>query len=146
MENMPFKVTDVSEYFREVSILNRKSMKDLNMKVTYHDPCHLKYGMDVSSEPRKILQGIPGLELIEMEEADRCCGGGGEVRVLNLKLAREIAGKKSKEITKLGVDAVVASCPFCKMQIEDAFRLSQTPSIKVLHIAELLAMAYGIDP
>ncbi len=145
-EDLPFRVKDISEYLSEASVLNTKSMKKLDLKVTYHDPCHLKYGIGVSLEPRKLLQSIPGLELIEMEEADRCCGGGGEVRVLNLRLAREITKKKSEMIRKLNVDTVVASCPFCKMQIEDAFRLSRMPTIRIFHVVELVAMAYEMEP
>ncbi|MBI3813396.1 MAG: (Fe-S)-binding protein, partial [Nitrospinae bacterium] len=47
------------------------------LKVTYHDPCHLRRGQKVIYPPREILKNIPGMEYIEMEDSDRCCGGGG---------------------------------------------------------------------
>jgi fumarate reductase (CoM/CoB) subunit B len=141
---MPFKVQDISEYLDGLPS-DGLSKHKVDLRVTYHDPCHLKRGMGISQEPRRLLLGIPGLDLTEMNEADRCCGAGGEVRVLNLKLARTLARKKADEIVRRNVHAVVASCPFCKSQIEDILRLTGNHKIKVLHTIELMAMTYGID-
>ncbi len=62
-------VMDISEYL--VDKLNTKDMKPVNMRVTYHDPCHLIRGQGISEEPREILNKIKGVEFVEMEVPDR---------------------------------------------------------------------------
>jgi len=140
---LKFQVKDINEYLANDLALNTKAMKKVNLKVTYHDPCHLSRGMGVSAEPRKIIQSIPGIEFVEMDEPELCCGGGGMVRVTNLPLARTLAEDKAERIKRLGVDAVVTSCPFCKFQLEQS-RLLKEEKITTLQVIELLASAYGI--
>lgn len=136
-------VLDISEFLADN--LDTNQMKDLNMKVTYHDPCHLIRGQSISEEPRNILNKIKGLEFIEMEKPDQCCGAGGGVRAGKPEIAFGLGKKKADMIKKLEVDAVVSICPFCQYSIQDALDKEGLKDIKVINILELLKMAYDIE-
>ncbi len=132
-------VVDISEFL--IGKLNIEDMKPVKMKVTYHDPCHLARGQGITKEPREILKKIKGIEFVEMEEPNRCCGAGGGVRSGKPELALKMGKKKVDMIKKLGVDAVVTICPFCEYNIKDSIE-KEGSNIKVLNILNLLKMAY----
>ena len=134
-----FNVVDISEFLADN--LNTEDMKPLNMKVTYHDPCHLNRVQGINKEPREILKKIKGLELVEMEKPNQCCGAGGGVRAGKPEIAAELGKEKAEMIKKLGVDAVVTICPFCQINI-DAELKKEGIDIPVLNILKLLEMAY----
>ncbi|MEN6553473.1 MAG: fumarate reductase (CoM/CoB) subunit TfrB [Methanobacterium sp.] len=134
-----FNVVDISEFL--VDNLNTEDMKPLNMKVTYHDPCHLNRVQGINKEPREILKKIKGLELVEMEKPNQCCGAGGGVRAGKPEIASELGKEKAEMIKKLGVDAVVTICPFCQINIETELK-KEGINIPVLNILKLLEMAY----
>lgn len=137
-----FNVLDISEFLAEN--LDTEQMKDLNMRVTYHDPCHLVRGQGITEEPREILNKIKGLEFVEMETPDQCCGAGGGVRAGKPEIAFGLGKKKVEMIKKLDVDAVISICPFCQYNIQDALEKEGLKDIKVMNILELLKMAYDI--
>lgn len=136
-------ILDISEFL--ANNLNTEDMKDLNLKVTYHDPCHLIRGQEITNEPREILKKIKGVEFIEMEKPDQCCGAGGGVRAGKPEIAFGLGKKKADMIKKLGVDAVITICPFCQYNIQDALDKENLSNIKVMNILELLKMSYGIN-
>ncbi len=136
-------IMDISEFLADK--LNTHQMKDVNMKVTYHDPCHLIRGQGISEEPREILNKIKGLEFIEMEKPDQCCGAGGGVRAGKPEIAFGLGKKKANMIKELDVDAVISICPFCQYNIQDALDKEGLNDIKVMNILELLKKAYDID-
>lgn len=138
-----FNILDISEFLADN--LDTSQMKDLNMRVTYHDPCHLVRGQGITEEPRKILNEIKGLEFVEMEKPDQCCGAGGGVRAGKPEIAFGLGKKKANMIKKLDVDAVISICPFCQYNIQDALDKEGLKDIKVMNILELLKMAYGIE-
>ena len=107
------------------------------LKVTYHDSCHLKRKRGVSAEPRKLLSATLGVELIEMNESDRCCGFAGSYSIKFPELSGPIMERKLTNIEATGADVVVVDCPGCLMQISGGLD-KQNPKIKVIHTAELL--------
>lgn len=110
------------------------------LKVTYHDPCHLKRGMGVSKEPRKLLQSLPHVEFVEMEGADRCCGGSGTFGLKFYEMSMDIGKFKADAIKKSGADVVVTACPSCQLQLADALHRNGY-DIPVLHTADLVEVA-----
>ncbi len=134
-------VVDISEFLADR--LNTEDMKPLNMRVTYHDPCHLVRGQGISKEPREILKKIKGLEFVEMEVPDQCCGAGGGVRSGKPEIAAGLGKKKVDMVKDLGVDAVVTICPFCEYNIKDSLEKAGVKNVKVLNILKLLEMAYS---
>ncbi len=135
------KVYDLNEFLMKFG--KRRLCGDgLNpIKVTYHDPCHLNRGQGITEQPRMLLQAIPNVSFVEMEEATRCCGGGGLFSFTHYDIAREIGRRKAGYIAATEADAVATSCPSCMMQLEDVLRRSGLPQ-RVVHIAELIAACY----
>lgn len=106
-------------------------------KVTWHDPCHLSRHMGIRDQPRQILKSIPGIEYVEMPDADRCCGMAGTFNVHFYDLSKRIADKKLKSIDDTSAEIVVSGCPGCEIQLIDSAIRNGTP-VKIMHIMELL--------
>ncbi len=119
------------------------------MRVTYHDPCTLGRHANIYEEPRKVLEKIENLELIEMDrnrEFSSCCGGGGGLPSLNQKMPMEIAEKKlTKEVLPLDVDALVTSCPMCYMNFKFTATKNKIP-LKIYDLSEIVAMCVEKGP
>jgi L-lactate dehydrogenase complex protein LldE len=109
-----------------------------NGKVTYHDSCHLLREIRIKDEPRKLIKSVKGIEFIEMNLHDTCCGFGGTFSVKFPDVSASILDEKIENIVKTGADTIVSSDMGCLMQIGGALSRRGIP-IKVMHIAELLA-------
>lgn len=132
-------VVDISEFL--VDNLNTEDMKPLNMRVTYHDPCHLNRGQGITKEPRELLKKIKGLEFVEMKNPNQCCGAGGGVRSGKPEIAAALGKSKAQMIKELDVDAVITICPFCQNNIQASLK-EEGVEIPVLNILQLLERAY----
>ena len=116
----------------------------VNRKVTYQDPCHLAHAQRITAAPRDILRSIPGLELVEMEQADMCCGAAGLYSILQKELAGKILARKMGNIAATGAEQVVTANPGCMMQIEQGLR-SMGDSSSVVHVVDVLDEAYRAE-
>ena len=105
--------------------------------VTYHDPCHLSYGLGIRDKPRHILRNIKGIELIEMKHADECCGFAGLFSMHFKNISHHIGKKKIKNISDTRAGTVVTSCPGCIMQLE-ALRKETGSHFEIKHIIEVI--------
>ncbi|TKJ27293.1 MAG: hypothetical protein CEE42_02615 [Promethearchaeota archaeon Loki_b31] len=115
-----------------------KFNKNLNMMVTYHDPCHIGRHMGIYDQPRMLLKKIPGIKLVEMNrnrENAWCCGSGGGVRSAFKDLSEFAAKERIEEAKTTSADAIVSSCPFCLNQFKSNIKNEE---IKALDIAELV--------
>ena len=112
-------------------------------KVAYDDPCHLCHGQQVRSEPRALLESVPGLELVPHPESERCCGSAGIYNLNQPELAAAIGQQKAEQITSSGAAAVVTGNPGCIMQIRAhlAMQGDANSQVPVLHPVELLLPA-----
>lgn len=135
------KVYDISEFLARHAKFAFDDGHHEPVTVTYHDPCHLSRGQKIADAPRRMLAAMPHVRFVEMEEANRCCGGGGLFTYTHYDIAKEIGRKKASYIAATGADAVATSCPSCMMQLEDMLRRNGLPQ-KVLHLVELLAPCY----
>jgi fumarate reductase (CoM/CoB) subunit B len=136
-----FKVMDLTEYLIEV--LGKENMVppkgELDLKVTYHEPCHLGRGQGVVNEPIEILKMVPGIEYIDDPYKNRCCGAGGGVRAGQRDLSMKIADTKREYILDTGAEIVTTECPFCTIQLKD---LLQGTGIDALYLPDLLLESY----
>jgi glycolate oxidase iron-sulfur subunit len=114
------------------------------LRVTYHDPCHLVRGQGVRSQPREILKAIPGIEYVEMQGADVCCGAAGSFCVTHPELSEGVGGNKADSILATQADVVVSGCPSCLTQLK-AMLAAKGSAVRVMHPMELLAESYGKD-
>ena len=107
-------------------------------RVTWHDACHALRDLKVQSEPRRLISRVREAELVELENADACCGFGGTFSVKYPEISVAILEQKIEAIERAGVQAVVSGDASCLMQIGG--RLSRNGSgVRVMHLAELLA-------
>ena len=107
-------------------------------RVTYHDSCHLLRGLGESRCPRALLQGVKGVELVELPGADECCGFGGSFSVRLPEVSTAILGKKLDNVERTGADCLVACDAGCLMQMGGG--LSRRRSrVRALHLAQVLA-------
>jgi glycolate oxidase iron-sulfur subunit len=106
------------------------------VKVTYHDPCHLR-NRGIVDEPRKILQSLPHVEYREMPDAATCCGLGGTYSVYHYDTSKKIGQRKADNIAASGADIVATDCPGCIMQLQDSINHAQGHQQPV-HILELI--------
>lgn len=114
-------------------------------KVTYHDSCHLCRSMRVTQEQRELLTHTKGVELVEMEDHDNCCGFSGAYGMLLYpEISAPILEKKINNILATGADTVAMDCPGCMMQIKGGLDARGIDNIKVKHTAEILAEKRGL--
>ena len=122
----------------------RLHLKDLGeKKVTYHDPCDLGRKGGIFDPPRRIIESIPSLTLIEMANTginSICCGGGGNLETSDQDLAGLIAQERINEIRETGADLVVSSCQQCVRTIATRAR-RQRLDLEVMDITELVCRA-----
>jgi L-lactate dehydrogenase complex protein LldE len=107
-------------------------------KVTYHDSCHALRELRLKDEPRQLLRRVRGLELIEMAEAETCCGFGGTFSVKFPLIAYAMDEVKCASVIRTGAEYVVSGDSSCLMQIAGYVRRQQLPA-KTIHLAEVLA-------
>jgi glycolate oxidase iron-sulfur subunit len=133
------KVRDISEFLADIGL--NTEMGELKKKVTFHDPCHLSHHQKIKDQPRNILKSIPGVEYVEMGEADMCCGAAGSYAFKNYDLSRQVLERKMGNVAKTGADTLISSCPACIMQLSCGVGQQKLP-VSVLEIVELLDEAY----
>jgi len=113
---------------------------EVNTTVTYHDPCHMGRHAKIFDAPRKILQSIPGLKLVEMDrirEYSFCCGGGGGVRTGKIDLALATAERRVREAQGTGAGMLTTACPFCSQNFLDYLERSGSKML-FIDLTELL--------
>lgn len=113
------------------------------LKVTYHDSCHMKRTLGIYEEQRALLSHTKGVELIEMEEADNCCGFSGAYCALYPEISTSILQKKIGHCKDTGADCVAVDCPGCMMQIKGGMDANNVP-MDVKHTAEIIAEKRGL--
>lgn len=131
------KVVDLSRYLIDESGMDLKPSGDYSGSITYHDPCHLGRGFEITREPRELISRIPGSELIELADANRCCGFGGSFAFEHPEVSKKILDRKVETIQNTGAGTVATACPGCIMQIEEGLSRAGSP-VKVRHLYEII--------
>lgn len=140
-EALAGKVQDFTQFLQGLGLAD--DFKPLRRKITYHDACHLVRGMQVAAQPRALLKAIPGVEFVEMHDADRCCGCAGTFSATNYELSSRINDNKISNIRETGAEAVISGCSACNMHIQDGLRRNNVRAT-AMHTAQFLAEAYGL--
>ena len=138
-----FQTSHVTEFLKDLLEAGRVSLDELPMTVTYHDPCDLGRAGRVFDAPRQILGSLPGVRLVELaanRENCPCCGGGGNLEMIDAGLSAEIAGQKIEQVLATGAEAVVTACQQCVRTLNTFVRRNKIP-LKVLDIVQLVRMA-----
>lgn len=131
------KIIDIADFVTKYATDANIQPIESNQILTYHDPCHLRRGMGVYETPRQLLKSIAGNRFVEMEQADRCCGGGGTFCVYHPELSQTVAQTKMDCITNASADVVATGCSACVIQLRDSIVHRQTPQ-KSVHTVMLI--------
>lgn len=137
LESLAAKTVDASQLLHKLGLNPVETGAGDAIRVTYHDPCHLRT-RGLTKQPRELLKGTPGVDLVEMEGADRCCGLGGTFNVYHYGSSMTINEFKSQAIVATDAQAVVTGCPGCMMQLSDGLK-QHGSRVEVLHTLQLLA-------
>jgi glycolate oxidase iron-sulfur subunit len=130
------KVKDVTEIFAGLEPA-RVPRRRMDVRVAYHDACHLAHAQGVRREPRALLASIPGVTVVPIAESDICCGSAGIFNLVQPEMAAALGERKARHIHDTLADLVVTSNPGCILQIRAAAARAGHP-IRVAHIVELL--------
>jgi heterodisulfide reductase subunit D len=135
-----------SEYIQRLVAGKKISFKGIKGRVAYHDPCDLGRGCGVFEPPRSVIKAISGIDYVELPFNRRystCCGGGGDLEMVNSDLVNKIAGSLVEEFEKVEIDIITTACGQCKRMIQNALKAKKS-KIKVMDMAEL-ALEAGIS-
>ena len=129
------KCKDVSELLAELEL--RAPRQRLKLRVAFHDSCHLQHAQGVRSQPRTLLSGIPGLELVEIPEAAICCGSAGIFNLVQPDAANALGDRKAQLIEPIKADVVATGNPGCILQMQSALA-RHGQKIPVVHTIQLV--------
>jgi glycolate oxidase iron-sulfur subunit len=104
------------------------------VRVAYHDPCHLRIGQGITETPRKLLDALPGVELLETPHPGQCCGHGGDFNLSHFSLSMEILKRRVADLEKVQPDKIVTGCTGCLLQLAEGMsRSGLGGSVEVCH-------------
>lgn len=136
-----YEVVHVVEYLDQLLAEGRLQPKnEVDIAVTYHDPCHLGRYSGLYDAPRNILEAIPGVELIEMtrnREKSWCCGAGAGVKTNYPDFAQWVGEQRVDEAKETGAGALVSACPFCEGNLADVVEATDA-GMQVFDVTDLL--------
>lgn len=129
------KCRDISEFLAELG--PRAPRYPLNLRIAYHDSCHLQHAQRVRTQPRELLSAIPGSQVMEIPESALCCGSAGIYNMVQPKIALELADRKADWIAPLKANVVATGNPGCLLQLQSALE-RKGESTRVLHTVQIL--------
>lgn len=115
-----------------------------DFKVTFHDPCYLGRKNQVYDPPRQILEALPGVTLVEMDnhgEDGICCGGGGGRMWMETPAGERFSDLRVQDAASTGANVIATACPFCIACLEDSIKALNLEGLEVMDVAEIVARA-----
>ena len=136
------RVVDISAFLvREGFDAPDAAPAEETLRVAYDAPCHLFHAQGVKSEPRELLAKIPGVELVDYRDSERCCGSAGIYNVTHYDMSMEVLERKMKDIVPARPDIIATGNPGCHMQLSEGVRRAMLKA-EVVHPVVLLDRAY----
>ncbi len=130
------KCKDISEILCELE--PQAPRHPLHLRAAYHDACHLQHAQGVRDQPRRLLAGIPGLEVAEIPEASLCCGSAGVYNLLQPDAANQLGDRKVENLLTTSAQAVISANPGCLLQLMNGLRRRGRKAMPAFHMVELL--------
>jgi len=141
-EKFVAKSKDITQFLVDLGPI--RPTHPLPIKATYHDACHLRHAQQIASPPRKLLEMIPGLELIALPESEICCGAAGSYNLTQPEMAKSLGDRKADKIRETGAQAVFMGNVGCLMQVARHLK-TVAPDIWVAHTIDALWASYSGD-
>jgi glycolate oxidase iron-sulfur subunit len=129
------KVRDVNEFL--AALPPAAPRHTVRARVAYHDSCHLAHAQRIREQPRKLLAGIPGLELVEIPDGDQCCGSAGIYNLVQPESSEEIGTRKADNVLSVKPDLLASANPGCTLQIQKILR-QRGLTLRAAHPMEIL--------
>ncbi len=137
-----------TEYLAEMIKVGRLSLDNqrhiTRQSITYHDPCYLSRHNRIIEAPRFVLESIPGVELVEMENTGNetlCCGGGGGRMWLDTAPGERFSDFRVMEALETGAEILATACPYCISCLEDSIKVQGIEHLSVMDIAEIVFLS-----
>ncbi len=130
------KCKDITEILCELE--PQAQRHPLKLRVAYHDACHLQHAQGVREQPRRLLAGIPLLEVAEIPEGSLCCGSAGVYNLLQPETANQLGDRKVENLLTTGAEAVLSANPGCLLQLMNGLRRRGMKEMPAFHMVELL--------
>jgi len=128
-------VKDINEFLAAIEPIAPRH--PIAKRVAYHDACHLAHAQRIRAQPRALLNGIPGLELVEIPDGEMCCGSAGTYNLFEPAAAREIGDRKVDNVVRVQPDLLASANPGCTLQIQSILR-SRGARLAAAHPIEIL--------
>jgi glycolate oxidase iron-sulfur subunit len=132
------KMRDVSEFL--VTLGLAATLRQCPVRVTYQDSCHLVHGQKIREAPRSLIRAVPGVQFIEMQLADQCCGSAGVYNVTETEASLELLALKMQSARATNAEIIVTANPGCILQLRAGVAIHNTGQ-EVLHVVEFLDRA-----
>jgi glycolate oxidase iron-sulfur subunit len=130
------KCKDISELLCELE--PQAPRHPVKLRIAYHDACHLQHAQGVREQPRRLLAGIPGLDVAEIPEASLCCGSAGVFNLLQPETASQLGARKVENLLSTHAQAVASANPGCLLQLMFGLRRRGSNPMPTFHVIELL--------
>ncbi|MGH7877377.1 MAG: (Fe-S)-binding protein [Candidatus Dormibacteraceae bacterium] len=138
-QELKFPVRDLFEFLDQVGL--PEPTAEVPARVAYQDACHLLHAQAIGRQPRHLLSGVPGAQVVELQHPDICCGSAGLYATLETTMSDRILAEKMDDVIEAGPEIITTANPGCQMQLERGLR-ARGQNIKVMHLAEFVALAY----
>jgi Fe-S oxidoreductase len=140
---LPFEVLHASQYLARLMEGGQLKLHEVEQVVTYHDPCDLGRKSGIYDAPREVIGGIPGVEFREMatsRENATCCGGGGDVQVVDESVTASVAARRVRQAERTRAGVILSACQQCKRTLASAARKEKI-RLRAMDITELVWQA-----
>ncbi|WP_214457401.1 (Fe-S)-binding protein [Flavihumibacter fluvii] len=140
VKDLASRTFEFSEFLVNVLKVEKVGAK-LPLKATYHDSCAGLRECHIKEEPRKLLSNVAGLELVEMNDVETCCGFGGTFAVKYESISIAMAEQKVVNARQTGASCIISTDLSCLMHLDGYIRKKNLP-VKTMHIADVLASGW----
>ncbi len=134
------KMKDLTEFLVSCGFQSAIRNPQSQIKVTYHDACHLAHAQRITKPPRELVKAVAGKNFVDLPESDVCCGSAGTYNLTEPEMAERLQERKIKNILQTGASVVVTSNPGCLLQIQAGLRKANA-QVEAIHIADFLEAA-----
>jgi heterodisulfide reductase subunit D len=138
-----FEVLHASQFLARLMDDGQLKLGSVEQVVTYHDPCDLGRKSGLYDAPRRVIEGVPGIDFREMDasrENALCCGGGGDVQIVDESVTEAVAARRMGQAQKTGARVILSACQQCKRTLMAAARREKA-RVRVMDLAELVWQA-----
>lgn len=131
------KVREITEFLAEWPHYVGPVEPKPEQKVIYDEPCHLCHAQQVWNQPKKVINSIPGVQMLKLPESEWCCGSAGIYNITHYDMSMKVLDRKMDNIEKTGADVLLTANPGCLLQLNYGVKDRNLP-MQVKHIVEML--------